>query len=94
MTPTVPAAGAAARPPLESAHADTLRALAEATVRGPAARSLVARLNPGHPRQLTLCVLAQLREAGLVVERPHPLTRLPATYALSPAGRRWVRHHG
>jgi DNA-binding HxlR family transcriptional regulator len=55
---------------------------------------LIARLNPGHPRQLTLRALAQLHEAGLVAKHPRPLTPLLPTYALTPAGRRWVRHHG
>ena len=94
MTPTVTAAGAPARPPLAAEHADTLRAVAEATVREPASRGLVARLNPGHPRQLTLHALAHLHEAGLIAERTHPLSPLLPTYALTPAGRRWVRHHG
>jgi hypothetical protein len=91
---TANAAGARPRLPLNRPCADTLRALAEASVRQPAGPGLVARLNPDHPRAVTLRTLEQLHEAGLVTEGPHPLTPLLRAYTLSPAGRAWVHHHG
>jgi hypothetical protein len=94
MRTTVAAAGDAVCPPLAHVEADTLRAVAEAAIEHPASAGLVARLNPGHPRERTLSALEQLHQAGLVAESAHPLTPLLSTYALSPAGRRWVRRHG
>jgi hypothetical protein len=94
MAITASAVDVHARPPLTAPCADTLRALAEASVHEPASAGLVARLNPGHPRPVTLRALEQLQETGLVTETAHPVTPLLSAYALSPAGRTWVRRYG
>lgn len=94
MTITAPAVDAHARPPLTAPCADTLRALAEASAQEPASAGLVARLNPGHPRPVTLHALEQLQETGLLTETAHPVTPLLSAYALSPAGRTSARRHG
>lgn len=92
---TSTAAPATERAPLTAACADTLRALAEATGHDPTATAgTVVQLNPAHPRAVTLRTLEHLHEAGFVIEGPHPLTPVLRAYALSPAGRAWVRHHG
>jgi hypothetical protein len=93
MTLTATVAGAGACLPPHGCPADVLRALAEAAV-DPASAALVARLNPAHPEQATRTALAELCDAGLAEPRPHPLTRLLTAYALTGAGRRWVRQHG
>ena len=79
---------------VDDRRADTLRALAEAGVAGPPSASLVARLNPAYPRAATLRTLGELQDAGLVERRAHPLTPLLTAYALTGAGRRWVRERG
>jgi hypothetical protein len=94
MSLTAETAPALAADPVDDRHADTLRALAEASVAGPASGSLVARLNPAYPREATLHALAALQDAGLVERRPHPLTPLLTAYRLTGAGRRWVRERG
>jgi DNA-binding HxlR family transcriptional regulator len=93
MTLTAETASALAAAPVDDGHADTLRALAEASAAGPASASLVARLNPAYPREATLHALAELQDAGLVERRPQ-LTPLMTAYRLTGAGRRWVRERG
>ena len=93
MTLTAAAAGTGACPPLHGCRADVLRALAEAAP-DPASAGLVARLNPAHQEQTTRTALAELCDAGLAEQRPHPLTPLLTAYALTRDGRRWVHHHG
>jgi hypothetical protein len=94
MAITAPTVDVHARPPLTAPCADTLRALAEAGAHQPASAGLVARLNPGHPKPVTLRALEQLQKTGLVAETAHPVTPLLSAYALSPAGRAWVRRYG
>jgi DNA-binding HxlR family transcriptional regulator len=94
MTLTAETATALAAPLVDDCLADTLRALAEASVAGPASASLVARLNPAYARAATQRALAELHDAGLVERRPHPPTPLLTTYGLTGAGRRWVRERG
>jgi hypothetical protein len=94
MTIAASAVDVHARPPLTTPCADTLRALAEASAREPVSAGLVARLNPAHRRSVTLRALEQLQETGLVTETAHPVTPLLSAYALSPAGRTWVRRYG
>jgi hypothetical protein len=94
MTLTAETATALEAAPVDDCLADTLRALAEASVAGPASASLVARLNPAYPRAATQCALTELHDAGLAERRPHPLTPLLTAYALTGTGRRWVRERG
>jgi DNA-binding HxlR family transcriptional regulator len=94
MAITASAVDVHARPPLTASCADTLRALAEASAQEPASAGLVARLNPGYPRPVTLRALEQLQETGLLTETAHPVTPLVSAYALNPAGRTWVRRYG
>jgi DNA-binding IclR family transcriptional regulator len=94
MTLTAETATALAAAPVDDCHADTLRALAEASAGGPASASLLARLNPAYPHAATRRALAELQDAGLVERRPHPLTPMLTACALTGAGRRWVRERG
>jgi hypothetical protein len=94
MSLTAETASALAAAPVDACHADTLRALAEASAGEPATASLVARLNPAYRCEATRRALGELRHAGLVERRPHPLTPLLSAYALTGAGRRWVRERG
>ena len=94
MPLTAETAAALAAAPVDACHADTLRALAEASAGEPATASLVAQLNPAYRREATRRALGELQHAGLVERRSHPLTALLTAYALTGAGRRWVRERG
>jgi hypothetical protein len=94
MATTLEPARTVACPGVDDRCADALRALAEATVHGPAGAWLVARLNPVYPPEATSRTLDELGHAGLVERCAHPLSSLLAVYALTGAGRRWVRERG